>query len=91
MRVSARIVFVTAFDQYAVEAFEREAVDYLVKPVTKKRLTQTIQRLKKQLQVSPEPPDGLAEMITHVLANLQEMPMLIICAGLKRNTKIISA
>jgi len=66
-----RIVFVTAFDQYAVDAFEREAVDYLVKPVTKKRLTQTIQRLKKQLQASPEPPAGLAEMITHVLANLQ--------------------
>ena len=66
-----RIVFVTAFDQYAVDAFEREAVDYLVKPVTKKRLTQTIQRLKKQLQVSAEPPAGLAEMITHVLANLQ--------------------
>jgi DNA-binding LytR/AlgR family response regulator len=65
------VVFVTAFDQYAVEAFEREAVDYLVKPVTKKRLMQTIQRLKKQLQVSPEPPAGLAEMITHVLANLQ--------------------
>ena len=66
-----RIVFVTAFDQYAVDAFEREAVDYLVKPVTKKRLTQTVQRLKKQLQTSPEPPTGLAEMITHVLANLQ--------------------
>ena len=66
-----RIVFVTAFDQYAVDAFEREAVDYLVKPVTKKRLTQTVQRLKKQLQTSPEPPAGLAEMITHVLANLQ--------------------
>lgn len=66
-----RIVFVTAFDQYAVDAFEREAVDYLVKPVTKKRLIQTIQRLKKQLQASAEPPAGLAEMIAHVLANLQ--------------------
>lgn len=65
------IVFVTAYDQYAVEAFEREAVDYLVKPVTKKRLKQTIQRLKKQLQVSSEPPAGFAEMITHVLANLR--------------------
>jgi DNA-binding LytR/AlgR family response regulator len=64
------IVFVTAYDQYAVEAFEREAVDYLVKPVTKKRLTQTIQRLKKRLQTSPEPPAGLADMITHVLASM---------------------
>jgi DNA-binding LytR/AlgR family response regulator len=68
---ACRIVFVTAFDQYAVDAFEREAVDYLVKPVTKKRLNQTVQRLKKQLQTSPEPPAGLAEMITQVLNNLQ--------------------
>lgn len=66
-----RIVFVTAFDQYAVEAFEREAVDYLVKPVTKKRLLQTIDRLKKQLKSSPEPPADLAEMIAKVLAGLQ--------------------
>jgi DNA-binding LytR/AlgR family response regulator len=64
------IVFVTAYDQYAVEAFEREAVDYLVKPVTKKRLTQTIQRLKKRLQTSPAPPAGLADMITHILAGM---------------------
>ncbi len=68
---SCYVVFVTAFDQYAVEAFEREAVDYLVKPVMKKRLAQTIRRLKKQLRVSPEPPAGMAEMITHFLANLQ--------------------
>jgi DNA-binding LytR/AlgR family response regulator len=67
-----RIVFVTAFDQYAVEAFEREAVDYLIKPVTKERLLQTITRLKKQLQSSPEPPADLTKIITQVLANLPE-------------------
>jgi DNA-binding LytR/AlgR family response regulator len=66
-----RIVFITAFDQYAVEAFEREAVDYLVKPVTKERLRQTINRLKKQLQSSPEPPADLARIVTQVLANVQ--------------------
>lgn len=68
------IVFVTAFDQYAVEAFEREAVDYLVKPVTKERLLQTIHRLKKQLQSSPEPSEGLTRIITHVLAGLPDNP-----------------
>jgi DNA-binding LytR/AlgR family response regulator len=67
-----RIVFITAFDQYAVEAFEREAVDYLVKPVTKERLLQTVNRLKKQLQSSPKPPADLAQIITQVLANVQE-------------------
>ncbi len=43
-----RIVFVTAFDQYAVEAFQKAAVDYLLKPVSEDRLKVTIERLKKQ-------------------------------------------
>lgn len=41
-----RIVFVTAFDQYAVEAFETAAVDYLLKPVTPERLARTVERLR---------------------------------------------
>lgn len=43
------IVFVTAFDHYAVKAFEQQAVDYLLKPVTDERLTQTIAKLKQML------------------------------------------
>ena len=65
-----RIVFVTAFDQYAVEAFEKEAVDYLLKPVSKERLIQTIQRLKNQLNSSTEPPARMAEVIEQVLSKL---------------------
>ena len=42
IRVNCRVVFITAFDQYAIEAFENEAVDYLLKPVTDKRLAKTI-------------------------------------------------
>ncbi len=68
------IVFVTAYDQYAVEAFEQEAVDYLVKPVTKKRLAQTVDRLKKQLQTSVVPPSGISDMISQVLARIQTQP-----------------
>jgi DNA-binding LytR/AlgR family response regulator len=41
-----RVVFVTAYDHYAVEAFEKEAVDYLLKPVTAERLALTIERLR---------------------------------------------
>jgi DNA-binding LytR/AlgR family response regulator len=65
-----RIVFVTAFDQYAVEAFERDAVDYLLKPVSKERLIQTVQRLKAQLKSSIEPPAGLAEVLEQVFSRL---------------------
>ena len=41
-----RVVFVTAYDEYAVDAFEAAAADYLLKPVTAERLKQTVQRLK---------------------------------------------
>ena len=66
-----RIVFVTAYDQYAVEAFEREAVDYLLKPVTKDRLIQTVERLKSQLNASAEPPQGgVAEVVEQIISRL---------------------
>ena len=48
-----RVVFVTAYNEYAVQAFEREAVDYLVKPVNDARLAETVERLKKRL-ATPE-------------------------------------
>ena len=45
------VVFVTAYDQYAIDAFERDAVDYLLKPVTDERLSRTIEKLKAGLPV----------------------------------------
>jgi len=47
---SAHLVFVTAFDQYALEAFQHGVLDYLVKPVTAARLSETVERLKARLQ-----------------------------------------
>jgi len=51
------IIFVTAHEQYAVEAFRLQAMDYLLKPVDKNRLAETIERAKRALQESrgPEP------------------------------------
>lgn len=43
------IVFVTAYDEYAVKAFEEDALDYLVKPVEKERLAKTVRKLKEGL------------------------------------------
>jgi len=43
------LVFVTAFDEYAVDAFEQAATDYLLKPVARDRLAETIKRLKNKL------------------------------------------
>jgi DNA-binding LytR/AlgR family response regulator len=53
----SRYVFVTAFDQYALEAFEREAVDFLVKPVADERLERTVKRLRAALAQASPPPD----------------------------------
>lgn len=45
----AHLVFVTAYDKYAVEAFRHGAVDYLVKPLEPQRLAGTVQRLRERL------------------------------------------
>ena len=50
------IVFVTAYDQYAVEAFDRDAVDYLLKPVSDERLARAIERLRGKLAQAEKPP-----------------------------------
>ena len=49
-----RIVFCTAFDQYAIEAFEHHALDYLLKPVNRERLQSTIERVRATLAESRE-------------------------------------
>ena len=51
------VVFVTAYNEYAVQAFEREAVDYLVKPVNDQRLAETVERLKKRLTAKDSEPE----------------------------------
>src|SRR5215813_4374875 len=45
-----KIIFATAFDQYAVKAFEVNAIDYLLKPFDKKRVTQAIDKARRKLQ-----------------------------------------
>lgn len=50
--VRCHVVFVTAYDQYALEAFDAGAIDYLLKPYTDERLTATVQRLQARLAES---------------------------------------
>ena len=49
----SHVVFVTAYDQYAIQAFETGAVDYVLKPATDERLGVTIERLKGKLATPP--------------------------------------
>jgi two-component system LytT family response regulator len=53
--IMPRVVFVTAYDEYAVKAFEKDAVDYLIKPVQKERLAKTIRKLKENLESRKAP------------------------------------
>ncbi len=70
-RLDARthVVFVTAFDQYAVDAFDRQAADYLLKPVTDERLIRTVERLKTKLSSAAIPGDiaGILAQLTTTL------------------------
>lgn len=77
-----RVVFVTAFDEYAVQAFEHAALDYLLKPLKTERLTQTIERIKAAL-ATPSPAlqdiqDGrLSDVLQHMLrVPTQDAPRL---------------
>jgi DNA-binding LytR/AlgR family response regulator len=64
-----QIVFVTAYEQYAVKAFEQGAIDYLVKPIEEDRLAATVQRLQRRL--TPSAPEGSsASLVDAVLDRL---------------------
>jgi DNA-binding LytR/AlgR family response regulator len=64
---AAHIVFVTAYDQYAVEAFDAGAVDYLLKPVQAERLDKALLRLREKLA---ETPADLGGLLRHLQASL---------------------
>jgi DNA-binding LytR/AlgR family response regulator len=57
-RAEPLFVFITAYDSFAVPAFERAAVDYLLKPATAERLQQTVERLKSRLAGRATPAAG---------------------------------
>jgi DNA-binding LytR/AlgR family response regulator len=67
MDAKVHVVFVTAFDNFAIDAFEREAADYLLKPVSDERLLRSIARLKQRLQSNQAPQE-----IGALLAALQQ-------------------
>jgi DNA-binding LytR/AlgR family response regulator len=57
------IVFITAYDRYAVEAFESEALDYILKPVQKDRLAASLERCKKRFRAPSLDPQDLGPLL----------------------------
>jgi len=76
----AEVVFVTAYEQYAVQAFEQGALDYLVKPFDEARLAETVQRLQRRLApaapaaASPLP-DALLDRLADELSRRAPAPV----------------
>lgn len=71
MTGTCRVVFITAYDQYAVEAFENEAIDYILKPVTDERLVKTVNRLQKQILSAEPPAPDLSQTLERLLSALK--------------------
>jgi DNA-binding LytR/AlgR family response regulator len=62
----AHVVFITAYDQYAVTAFEQGALDYILKPPTTVRMQRTIERLKERIVHLPAELRGLEDILKAV-------------------------
>jgi len=68
----AHLVFVTAYDHYAVQAFAQGALDYLLKPVEEARLAETVSRLKERLQ-SSRPAVNTEQLLRQLSAQLAKL------------------
>ena len=91
-----QVVFVTAYDQYAIEAFDRGAIDYLLKPVEAERLAATVQRLKSRAASNTVDAAALGELLAKLGAALprepsSRPPLTWLTASAGRETRLILA
>ena len=86
----AHVVFVTAYDEHAVEAFERGAVDYVLKPFNEARLAKTVQRLRERLGSRPPELQSLVESLAARLAPARSEHLRWIKASMGTNVRLIA-
>jgi len=70
-----RVVFTTAFDHYAVRAFEVKSLDYLLKPVHKDRLREAIERARQLVEQAASPPTDVLRLLEEIRAGLPTAPV----------------
>ena len=83
------VVFVTAYDQYAIQAFETGAVDYLLKPATDERLAVTIERLKAKLATPPQDLNAVLSKLAEQIQGGKKERLQWIKATLGQNLRLI--
>ena len=92
------LVFVTAYDQYAVQAFEAQAVDYLLKPVQPERLARTVERLQAMLAQRAAAPtaapldaalDQLRALLAPTAASAGAEPLRMVQASVGSQIRLI--
>lgn len=90
---ATQIVFVTAYDQYAIDAFERGAIDYLLKPIAADRLAATVQRVQARAAAGQVDAAALATLISQLSKREPEVrsepPLSWITASTGRETRLI--
>ncbi len=70
------IVFVTAYDQYAIDAFEQGVIDYVLKPAERERLVVTVERLRKRLAAPSPSSDTLQQALARLAEKLEPVSRL---------------
>jgi two-component system response regulator LytT len=78
------IVFATAFDNYAVQAFEVNAVDYVLKPFDKGRIAKAIARAKKMLEAKSSPAERLETLVSQIGAGKPSQPVKLLVKAQQR-------
>jgi DNA-binding LytR/AlgR family response regulator len=91
-RASGRchVVFVTAYDSYAVTAFEQGAVDYVMKPLTGARIAHSVERLRERLKSRPPDIVGLLEKIAGRLDNRKPDYLRWVTASDGADTRLVT-
>lgn len=75
------VVFTTAYDQYAIRAFEIHAVDYLLKPIDRERLAEALRRAKDSLPARDAAIEKLRRLTVHIKAGRKFLPRLVVRRG----------
>ena len=87
---TSRIVFVTAYEEHALQAFDAGAVDYVLKPIDEERLLQTLERIKRNLKKPPEDLEGLLADLRRTIKPAGARYMRWIKANVGRDLRLLS-